>query len=130
MAVIGINYSGGNEYDDNDKIIKCDIVYESVYCHSLGDKQVLFNSGDFVKDWFECTKYAITEISENEHISNSSTVDHFIMDGAKFDSAYMLMENGPVELCYTYDHNHPRIELFVEEGTKPSWLELKEYCKK
>lgn len=138
MSVIGINYSGGNTYDDNDNLIESEPVYESVYLHTQ-DGEVLFNSGLFVKDWFDAKKKYIQELSEKEHLSGSSTCDHFIMDGAKFDSAYLHMVDGVPVLKYV-DRSDPNWyrtqedifngwEMFVPEGTTPTWEELKEMCK-
>lgn len=136
MAVIGINYSGGNTYDDNDVLIESVPVYESVYLYT-NEGEFTFNSGNFVKDWFDAKKKYMVEFSEKEPFSGSSTCDHFIMDGAKYDSAYLHMVGETPVLKYDdkSDENwfHSDIidgwEMFVPEGTQPTWEELKEMCK-
>ena len=129
MAVIGIHYGGGNEYDENDEIIEHPIDYKTVYLHLSNDKEILFESGNFVKDWFHAKKKFLEVHEEEMHLSASSSVDHFIMDGAPYDSAYLVFKDeGDVgELTYEYDDKG--WEMFVEKGTKPTWDELKKYCK-
>lgn len=138
MAVIGINYLGGNYYDDNNILIEDEPKYESVYLHTLKG-EILFNSGNFVKDWFDAKKKYLQEFSENEPLSGSSTCNHFIMDGAKFDSAYLHIDGETPILKYV-DRTDPKwyitqedifngLEMFVPEGTQPTWEELKEICK-
>ena len=134
MAVIGINYSGGNHYDD--KLIERPINYKSVYLHT-SKKKFNFKSGNFVKDWYDAKKYYIEKLQDKEpYLSGSSSVDHFIMDGAKFDSAYLHVEIDIPILKYVNRendgwYNNPDLngwEFFVVEGTKPTWEELRELC--
>ena len=119
MAVIGINYIEGKPE-----------TYESVYIH-LNEGEKIFNSGDFIKDWFQCNNVLVQLSWSGKEISfsNSSTVDHFIMDGAKFDSAYLKIDSDLWYLDYKYDANSPGFEFFVKRGTKPTWEELKKHCK-
>ena len=142
MAVIGINYTGAeHDYNENDERIETPggLVYESVYLHYLDNKKV-FDSGNFVKDWFGAKKFFADNLMETEHFSHSSTVDHFIMDGAKYDSAYLHMKDDIPELKYIdysdelWYINQASVdeegwEFFVVEGTKPTWEEFKEMCK-
>lgn len=88
------------------------------------DTKIVFDSGDFVKDWYDCRKHIIFSESDGPH-GNSSSVDHFIMDGAPFDSMYLKFdENKLPHLSKESDG----IEFFVKEGTTPTWLELRELC--
>lgn len=110
--VTSINY---NETDQNSyKYVK------------TGDK--IFDSGDFVRDWYYSMKYIIhLEDSEWEPQSHSSSVNHFIMDGDKYDSAYLAeTEDGSFDLVY--DYNGKGIEFFVPAGEKWTWKELRKYC--
>lgn len=130
MAVIGINYGEGSD----------DLNYQGVTLRTV-DKTHVFNSGNFVKDWYDAKKMYIN-VQENEgHLSQSSSVDHFIMDGASdlYDSAYLHMVNGEPVLKYVdtsdlnYLHTQRDIyegwEFFVPVGTQPTWKELKEMTK-
>ncbi len=126
MAVIGVDYSEfGNELN-----------YKSVYLHTKDGGVKLFESGDFVKDWYDMRKYIIFEVTTEEFFSSSSTVDHFIFDGAKYDSAYLVIVDDIGVLKYV-NHNDPDewyidsigIEYFVPEGTRPTWQEFKAMCK-
>jgi hypothetical protein len=144
MSVIGINYSGcDHDYDDNDERIEIDpsdpryLKYESVYIHYQEGEKV-FNSGDFIKDWFNVNKFY--NLNLNDHLSFSSTCDHFHMDGADYDSAYLhVVDDKPVlkyidktdkywfvTQCDIYQKGW---EVFVKPGTQPTWEELKEMCK-
>lgn len=114
MAVRDIKYEEGT-----------DTGYEYVEI-SYGDNEVKkFDSGDFVKDWFACMKF-ITFSDINEPIMNSSSVDHFIMDGAPYDSAYLVPQAGGSYLSYEYIEDG--LEFFIPKGTKPTWEELKTKC--
>lgn len=140
MAVIGINYSGGeHDYDEAGNFIEITPVsYESVYLHT-NEGEFVFDSGNFVKDWFQAKMKYAKEFSDKEHLSGSSTCDHFIMDGAKYDSAYLHIADGNGTLKYV-DHSDPNYiftqreiyeegwEMFVEPGTQPTWEELKKMC--
>ena len=140
MAVIGINYSGGeHDYDEAGNFIEITPVsYESVYLHT-NEGEFVFDSGNFVKDWFQSKMKYAKEFSDKEHLSGSSTCDHFIMDGAKYDSAYLHIVDGNGTLKYL-DHSDPDYiftqreiyeegwEMFVESGTQPTWEELKKMC--
>jgi len=143
MAVIGINYTGAeHDYDENDERIATPggLVYESVYLHYKGGEKV-FNSGNFVKDWYDAKEFFARNLMETEHLVGSSTVGHFIMDGAKFDSAYLHTVDDVPELKYIVwsDEIEKMIEnskiyedgweFFVDEGTTPTWDELKEMCR-
>jgi hypothetical protein len=144
MAVIGISYDGcDHDYDDNGNRIELNpstLVYHHVYLHTQ-EGEFKFDSGDFVKDWFRAKMKYSREISDKEpYLSGSSTCDHFIMDGANYDSAYLHIEDGKGVLKYI-DKSDPNYiftqrdiyengwEMFVEAGTKPTWEELKEMCK-
>lgn len=139
MAVIGINYGGGNTYDDDDNMVINNIVYESVYLHTR-EENFTFNSGNFVKDWFNAKKKYVELQDKEPYLSGSSTCNHFISDGAKFDSAYLHVVDGKPILRYidyndeSWLENQRDIfekgwEFFVDEGTQPTWEELKEITK-
>jgi len=128
MAVIGINYEGGERIGDenDDELPRTPIVYENVYLYLRTGKEILF-SGNFVKDWYNAKK-KFMEVSDKEgYLSASSSVDQFIMDGAPYDSAYLIFKDDIPELVYEYDEKG--WEMFVEKGTKPTWEELKKLCK-
>jgi hypothetical protein len=141
MAVIGINYEGANhDYDNNGERIETPggLKYKSVYVHYEGGEKV-FDSGNFIKDWFDAKGFYARGLMDNEpYLSGSSTCDHFIMDGAPYDSAYLHIIDGKQVLRYV-DRSDDLFtqrqvwdggwKFFVEEGTQPTWEELKEICK-
>lgn len=114
MAVRGINYDEGNPND-----------YESVYIHYGDREEKVFASGNFVKDWYDALKWYLHADLKEHALCNSSSVDHFIMDGADFDSAYLVGKDGKGFLEYEYSESP---ELFVVKGTEPTWEELKAIC--
>lgn len=126
-AIIRINYDEGN---------KRNLGYESVELSCTDENNSkTFSSGDFIKDWYDMRKYTATVLSDIEdYLVHSSSVDHFIMDGAPYDSAYLhIIDDKPV-LKY-FDRTDPQwylqgvdeggIEFFVPENTQPTWEELK-----
>ncbi len=128
MAYISIEY---NEPNQNE--------YKSVKVGLSNKTETKFNSGNFIKDWFECLKF-IANQDNNEHTICSSTVDHFITDGDKYESAYLhtnRTEDG--ELLYidetdpnwihTQDWITKGIEIFVPTNTKPTWEQFKQIIK-
>lgn len=131
MAYTTINYDDGNTEN---------LGYKSVELH-YGDKQKkFFATGNFVKDWWDRTKFIIQELLDTEpFFTHSSSVDHFIMDGAPYDSAYLhVVDEKPVlkyidtsdpNYLITQEDIYEGTEIFVPEGTQPTFKELKELCK-
>jgi hypothetical protein len=134
MAYTTINYDEGNRKNLNYKSV------EIQYGRGKDEKKKIFNTGKFVKDWFDLKKFQIIELSGIEsYFVHSSTVNDFIMDGAPYDSAYLHTKGNESILKY-FDRTDPKwyldvdgigegIEFFVPEGTQPTWEELKEMCK-
>ena len=132
MAYTTINYDDGN---------KKNLGYESVEIHYGENEKKFFNSGNFVKDWLQMRKFQTMELAETEsQFTHSSSIDHFIMDGAPYDSAYLHMGGDKAVLKYIdkTDKNYLSsqqdiyergLEFFVPQGTQPTWEELKEMCK-
>jgi hypothetical protein len=125
MAVIGINYTEG--------LKKGSIEYVSVDLSYDNLKEVkVFESGNFIKDWYNMRKFLIQKVLDVEpRVSASSTVDHFIMDGAPYDSGYLVYDEGSAKhvLKYGDEFCYKGFEFFVPEGTQPTWEELREMCK-
>jgi hypothetical protein len=143
MAVIGINYDGGGfVYDENNEPTELmyPIEYKLVYLSTQSEK-FEFNSGNFIVDWYHAIKKFYNEV-DDIHLSHSSTVNHFIMDGAPYSSAYLFWENDLPILKYLKEgwadsiesmleakqiYDNGGIEMFVEDGIKPTFEELKNY---
>lgn len=121
MAVVGINYEEGSR--------KKDLGYKSVrIAYDNVNKVKIFDSGDFVKDWYRCNEFIAKNLVDSEpFFANSSSVDHFIMDGANFDSMYLTIKDDKPLLYTEYDGNGQ--EIFVNKGKTPTWEEYKKYCK-
>jgi hypothetical protein len=138
MAVISIDYDGGgNEYDENDNIIsQIPIKYKCVELSTGKHGRIKFESGNFIKDWYDAKKKYL-ESCDDEPFCHSSSVDHFFMDGANYDSAYLHVIEGTPVLKYLdrskkdwfIDPVGDGWEFFVKEGETPTFDELKEMCK-
>jgi hypothetical protein len=125
MSVISVKYNGYK------KKLK--------YIHLSCDDNI-YNSGDFVVDWFNVMHDYIVN-NKYPYISTSSSIDHFIMDGAPFDGTYLYQVdkvNEKWELIYIDDVKdlleqneivRKGIEFFVPEDNHMNWEELKLYCK-
>lgn len=132
MGIIRINYDEGN---------KKNLGYQSVEIIFRDEKyNKTFSSGDFIKDWYDMRKYMIKDIdlSDELYFVHTSSVDHFIMDGAPYDSAYLhVIDEKPV-LKY-FDRTDPNwflqgvdeggLEFFVPENTQPTWEEFRDKYK-
>jgi hypothetical protein len=135
MAFISIHYNEGKKR----------VKYESVYLlyKKKRETRKVFDTGDFVKDWFNCIKFCITDVIKTDSlILMSSTVDTFIMNGAPYSSAYLMfnkkkepyLEYLPVpksvkEQLLRKKVLEEGIELFIEKDKKYTWEQLKERCK-
>ena len=89
----------------------------------------MFSSGNFVKDWFDALKWFIQSDLGN-NLVNSSSVDHFIMDGGSelYDSAYLMFDEEKNPYLSYSSKDFDGLELFVEKDTEPTWEELKNIC--
>lgn len=137
MGFITINYKEGKARSYKQ------MGYKGVRISYDSDKKKVFNSGDFVKDWYDMNAFVIYEAPDEVFWSHSSSVDHFIMDNAPFESAYLHpvpdTNNEKWELLYWDDKKHSLykdsyifeqgIEFFVKKGTRPTWEELKKKYK-
>lgn len=122
MAVYGIDYDEGN---------KKDLGYKSVHISydSLKKKKV-FNSGDFVKDWFDLMFFMVMELSDivdEPFWTGSSSVDHFFMDGADelYDELYLTEIDGQNVLSDDPSLYDECLRFYVPKGERPTWSEFK-----
>lgn len=122
MAVYSINYNEGN---------KTDLGYKSVQIRYANLTKIkIFESGNFIKDWFDLIKFIVLELSDSElHFSGSSSVDHFFMDGANklYDVAYLFNYDEYSDLKYNIIPED-ELKFYVPKGTTPTWGELKKMC--
>ena len=120
MAVIGIEYCDGNKSDN--------LGYEHVYLHTRDSKEYIFNSGDFVKDWYMCVKEYLNNYPNEFHLAHSSSVDNFIMDGAPYDEAWVLFNDNDIPyIVYECPDKTEKIRIFVKKGERPTFEEYRKF---
>lgn len=114
MAVTGIDYEEMRPG-----------TYKAVTLLYGKDQRKRFETGDFVRDWYDCVKFELTELAGKEHaFAISSSVDHFIMDGAEFDRRYLVVVDDEAELV----EGDEGVMFFVGRGKDYSWAEFRERC--
>ena len=123
MAVVNINYEDGNTS-----------TYKGVEFHfSVNDEVKVFNSGDFVKDWYDCNKFIVFELDriDEYHIVCSSSLDHFLQDGDDYDPVYLIEQEDKTWELFSLDYVNENniydgyIEYFVPKGVMMTWEEMK-----
>ena len=119
MAVYGINYDEGN---------KKDLGYKSVRIHYGRDKEKVFDSGDFVKDWFDLVFFMVNGLANKEsHFIGSSDVDGFFMDGGDdlYDELYLIEKDGENALVDDPSLYDKCLRFYVPKGERPTWSDFK-----
>ena len=150
MAVIGIEYEAIRDKK------KRTVIYKAVTLSVRSKKKngaslnKKFNTGDFIKDWYDALAYRQNECEHDPMLIGSSAVDHFFMDGAEYQSAYLhfveelyVDEKGKAQkkhnlvLKYAEDANNSDaqgvidgIEFFIPKGARWTWEQYKDYVKK
>lgn len=122
MAWLTINYDDG----DANSYRNIELTFED-------NTEKIFNTGDFVQDWYDYKKYIIFSDIE-ERIGYSSSVDHFIMDSKKYKSKYLHKmstdENGKEVWDLLDDWNEGRTEFFLKVDENLNWKQLKSRCER
>jgi len=127
MAVINIVYTEPN--------VKTYKYVEISYRKAGENKTKIFNSGNFVRDWYDLNKWVAqnqeTELGDEYAYAASSSVDHFITDGAPYIARYLkLDENNKPYLDSNFDFIDQGTEFFIPEEVDWTWEQLKEYANK
>ena len=108
MAVISVNYNEGSDLK---------YLETSIY---LNGESIDYDSGDFVKDWYDLMKFILCGgLEEEYHIVFSSSVDHFISDTGLYDTLYLRsldIKNTEWELTDEYDELG--FQFFVPKGKR------------
>lgn len=118
------------DYDEGDAT-----TYRGVGIYVSSDRSILFNSGDFPKDWWDALRKVYDLMDETGQLAaSSSSVDHFLMDGADelYDLANLIQEDGKLKLVYRDDFsemewwNLTGATVYVNTGERLSFDEFKE----
>lgn len=122
---ISIDYNGNRK--DPHRGYECVNVSADVDNKNIENHR--FRTRDFVRDWYWAMKWTVENFDVYAPVLKMSSVDHFIMDGANFDSAYLRVDGkGNAKLSYKYKFDDPGIEFFVPKGKRWSWGTLKRAC--
>lgn len=120
VAILDIIYDGSNAKSYE----AVEVTYDNL------NKKQIFNSGNFVADWYNAKKFYIQYLQETHpYLSSVSSCDHFFFDGAEvlYDTAYLKMDGDVATLSYT---DKSGWEFYVENGTTPTWNELRDFSQK
>lgn len=124
MAVYSINYDEGKGNDLGYKSLE--ISYANL------TKKKLFDTGNFIKDWYGLIKFMVLELSASElFFSGSSSIDHFFTDGGNklYDVAYLYSDEiSELKYNINYMDEDKYLKFYVPKGTTPTWGELKKMC--
>ncbi len=116
--VISIEYEDGNPQVGEQSV--------SIFGSLTGDK--VFDTGDFVKDWYNAMEFALKNLKKLESLSFSSSVYHFVSDGALYEEKYLSVTGEKPELIDT-QKKEGDILMFIPKGRSMTWKELKTYSK-
>ena len=116
MAVISVNYNEGG-----------DLKYLETSIYHNGES-IDYDSGDFVKDWYDALKFILCGgLYEEYHIAFSPSVLNFISDTGLYDTLYLRSidsEGNSWELIDTYDEL--AFQFFVPKGKRYTWKQFKQ----
>lgn len=110
------NAEKGNEF----------LSYEGIYLSDENDNKKQFKTGNFIIDWYECTKH-LNNLSTNGYLprcSVSSQINHLNEYDFDYDSKYLK----DIDNTFVLTDDTSGIEFFVPNGIT-TWEELKEYVK-
>ena len=120
MALISLN-------KDNGKYASLAVTYPDDYYD--GESQKIFDSGDFIKDWYDSIKFLLVDMGLTGRIYLSELLSDFI-EKSPYDKAYLIVDKktGESKLVYNKIENDDILDFFVPAGEKPTWNQLREYC--
>tara|TARA_R110000796_G_scaffold27712_8_gene76225 strand:+ start:747 stop:1112 length:366 start_codon:yes stop_codon:yes gene_type:complete len=85
-----------------------------------------FKSNNFIKNWYDCTKFKIGLDNQEFDFIDDSSIDEYVKKNS-FDLKYLSNPNGEWGLT-DKRANHLAVKYYVEKDTNPSWLELRKIC--
>ena len=103
------------------------IKYNHVFINREDGTVKKFISESFTKDWTNAILYIADELTNVDYQTRllySQTVFNFFMDGADYDSAYLILSKNS-NLSYDKSMMKGHTRFFVEKDTTPTLEELK-----
>lgn len=118
MATVRINYD------------KDTLDYKSVVItYDFNKKVKSFDSGDFVRDWYDATKFRMVLDKVEFDFKELPSVNNFDFLTNKFDRAYLKRSKNEFYLKYDVkEYDHFSVKYYVKAGTTPTWDELRKIC--
>ena len=116
MAVLSVNYNEGGDL----KYIEASIYHNG--------ESIDYNSGDFVKDWYDLMKFILCGGLENYyHIVFSSSVHHFVDDTGLYDTLYLRpIDPKSTKWEFTDQYDENAFQFFVPKGKRYTWEQYKQ----
>tara|TARA_R110000796_G_scaffold215732_2_gene331752 strand:+ start:19044 stop:19397 length:354 start_codon:yes stop_codon:yes gene_type:complete len=99
------------------------------FTYNLNRNTEIFDSGDFVKDWYDYTKRKMQlDATEFQFVEHSS-VSEFVNNNP-YKMMYLTVGQNRewVLINSTSNYRWFDVRYYVEEDTNPTWEELKERC--
>lgn len=139
MYTIGVKFLSGVQRLDTVRTKPNEgvVTYESIYISSDDPniEKKVFDSGDFVLDWYNATNYLVLH-PEIEELNVHSTVVSFLKNSQEYKQMVLVLNDETSELYLREvleedddDTLYESMSYFVGAGwTRNSWEDLKFYC--
>ena len=139
MYTIGVKFLSGVQRVDTVRTKPNEgvVTYESIYISSDDPniEKVVFDSGDFILDWYNATNHLVLH-PEIEELNVHSTVVTFLKNSQEYKQMVLVLndETGDLYLREIVDEDdddtlYESMSYFVGAGwTRKSWEDLKFYC--
>lgn len=122
MALVGINKNNENKY-------------ESFYIVMRGSEHdKVFDSGDPIKDWYQCTKHFIENFEQTEEmdLKMSNDAASFIAQSEEYDTINLLYNDENIDITYHDAKEGVNLTInkigwlfLIKKNERPSFEEIK-----
>jgi hypothetical protein len=87
----------------------------------------LFDSGDFVKNWYDCNKFKMHLDKREFDFKDDLSIEEYALKHSLVETRLAQAEGGWV-LDYDNKKTWRSVLYYVAEGTNPTWEELRKIC--
>jgi len=87
----------------------------------------LFDSENFVKNWYDCTKFKMHLDKREFDFKDDESVNEYIKKHSLVETRLKKTDDG---WCLDYENENTwrSVVYYVAEGTNPTWEELRSLC--